>query len=125
VRNKAREDLSHSVISSSPSLLLFEKSEEKERKQYLFYSSTMIQPSLPSSPASSTSCTFGNMLTGYLKAVNCSENFTYWVMSHVCLIKIQLLHCTILGSLSSRVMKYDEIGNLIGSVWEEYQPSLL
>lgn len=60
--------------------------------------------------ASSTSCTFGNMLTGYLKAVNCSESFTYWVMGHVCLIKIQLLHCTMLGNLSSQVMKYDEIG---------------
>lgn len=43
--------------------------------------------------------TFGNMLTGYLKAVNCSENFTYWVMGHVCLIKINDYACTILGNL--------------------------
>lgn len=67
-------------------------------------------PPPPLPLASSTSCTFGNMLTGYLKAVNCSESFTYWVMGHVCLIKIQLLHCTMLGNLSSQVMKYDEIG---------------
>lgn len=86
------------------------KIRREQEQKYLFYSSTKSQPS-PSLPlASSTSCTFGNMLTGYLKAVNCSENFTYWVMGHVCLIKIQLLHCTILGNLSSQVMKYDEIG---------------
>lgn len=61
------------------------------------------------SPASSTSCTFGNKLTGYLKAANCSESFTQWVMGHVCLIKIQLLQCARLGNLSLQVMKYDEI----------------
>lgn len=107
---QAREDLSYDMISHGLSPLPFEKEEENKNKNICFTALPRLSPPLSLPLAPSTSCTFGNMLTGYLKAVNCSENFTYWVMGHVCLIKIQLLHCTILGNLSSQVMKYDEIG---------------
>lgn len=39
------------------------------------------RPSIPSRPLPSTSCTFGSMLTRYLKAVNQSEHFPSWAQA--------------------------------------------